>query len=317
METNSSRITQIDSLRGLAIFLVVLGHSIIVYPINLHENILWKTIFDFISTVHLPLFYMISGYCFSYKTNYKNYIIKKIKRIILPFLFFNSIDLFMRTILPMFVNQRANIYDYLLNIVKFGGPYQFLYILFIIFVIFPLISKLNRKKEFSVITAFVLFLLNYVRLPSIFCVDLVAKYLFFFNLGNIINIHYANIFNYKNKTIESFVLLIVWFILFCLKSMYSLKTLSILTSLFGILTCYFFASNEYFNKIFSNYGKYSLQIYLIDGFALTVSRTVICKITSLPIIIVLFNMFCDFFVVYVCIKWIMSKSKFIRFLLGA
>ena len=37
-QINNKKLDYIDALKGIAIFLVVLGHSIIVFPINLHEN---------------------------------------------------------------------------------------------------------------------------------------------------------------------------------------------------------------------------------------------------------------------------------------
>ena len=59
------RIDEIDYLRGLAAFLVVLGHSIIVFPINLHDIYWRKYVYDLISTFHMPLFFVISGFCYS------------------------------------------------------------------------------------------------------------------------------------------------------------------------------------------------------------------------------------------------------------
>lgn len=57
------RIEEIDWLRGFATFLVILGHSIIVYPINLHEIPWCNVLYEFISSFHMPLFFVISGFC--------------------------------------------------------------------------------------------------------------------------------------------------------------------------------------------------------------------------------------------------------------
>lgn len=318
METSSTRIKQIDSLRGLAIFLVVLGHSIIVYPINLHENTLWKIIFDFISTVHLPLFYVISGFCFSYKSDYLNYIYKKIKRILIPFFFFNLIDFVSRTLLPMFVNKNIGLKDYALSIVQSGGQYQFLYILFIIFLIYPIVDKLNNNKTFAILILLVLLTTNLTRLPdSNFCYKLILKYAFYFNIGNLIRKYYKKVFEYKNKSMKVVLYLILWIATFILNMSIKSAILSIVTSICAIVFCYYLMSFDVSNRILNDFGKYSLQLYLIDAFALTISRYIICKVTSIPIVIVLFNMLCDFFVAYICVKWILQKSKIIKFLLGA
>ena len=51
--TSKKHLQEIDALKGWAIFLVVLGHSIIVYPINLHENIYCDALFTAVSYFRL------------------------------------------------------------------------------------------------------------------------------------------------------------------------------------------------------------------------------------------------------------------------
>lgn len=62
---STKRCEEIDWLRGFTIFLVVLGHAIIVFPINLHEVLWCKFLFEVISLFHMALFFAISGYCYS------------------------------------------------------------------------------------------------------------------------------------------------------------------------------------------------------------------------------------------------------------
>ena len=81
--TKSILFEQIDALKGIAIFLVVLGHGIIFYPVDLHQNVVCESIFRWLSSVHMPLFFLISGFCFSFKGNYKSFIWKKIKTVAL------------------------------------------------------------------------------------------------------------------------------------------------------------------------------------------------------------------------------------------
>ena len=63
------RYIEIDSLKGFAAFLVVLGHAIIYFPINLHENVYCENLFRLLSSIHLPLFFCVAGFCFSYHNN--------------------------------------------------------------------------------------------------------------------------------------------------------------------------------------------------------------------------------------------------------
>ena len=64
------RLTQIENIRTLAILLVVLGHSIILYSSdwNLYETTRQVPFFDWIKKIidiiQMPLFFSISGYLF-------------------------------------------------------------------------------------------------------------------------------------------------------------------------------------------------------------------------------------------------------------
>ncbi|MBQ3449220.1 MAG: acyltransferase family protein, partial [Synergistaceae bacterium] len=64
--SSSGRIQEIDSLRGFAIFLVVLGHAIIKFPVNL-TDIFYLSILDrIIYSFHMPLMFAISGFCWTF-----------------------------------------------------------------------------------------------------------------------------------------------------------------------------------------------------------------------------------------------------------
>lgn len=58
------RVEEIDIIRGIAISLVILGHAIIVFPVNLHEIAWCKRLHDLIYSFHMQLFFIISGWCF-------------------------------------------------------------------------------------------------------------------------------------------------------------------------------------------------------------------------------------------------------------
>ena len=74
------RLQHIDFMKGVAIFLVVLGH---VYQFSLNNC---GTMFKFIYLFHMPFFFMLSGY-FAYRTNLTLYHFKKkTVRLLVPFL---------------------------------------------------------------------------------------------------------------------------------------------------------------------------------------------------------------------------------------
>jgi fucose 4-O-acetylase-like acetyltransferase len=73
---NRERIVWIDVARGLGILAVVIGHSVI------QGGSLSVAIFTF----HMPLFFLLSGYCTSFKSSAGSFIKKKALSLLLPYL---------------------------------------------------------------------------------------------------------------------------------------------------------------------------------------------------------------------------------------
>lgn len=94
-KTRTQRNIFIDTVRGIAIFLVVVGHSLqygegIKYLSQgyFYDNIFFKIIYSF----HMPLFMLISGYLFYFTINnhsISELIIAKIKRLLIPIFAWN------------------------------------------------------------------------------------------------------------------------------------------------------------------------------------------------------------------------------------
>lgn len=83
------RDTTIDVLKGIGIILVVIGHTRCPQLIN-----------DFIFSFHMPLFFIASGYFFSKSNleNKKNFVIRKVQGIYLPYLKWSVIFLLLHNI---------------------------------------------------------------------------------------------------------------------------------------------------------------------------------------------------------------------------
>lgn len=77
LKSNKERDCTIDCVKGIGIILVVIGHSGC-------PNFLYSLIYCF----HMPLFFIASGWFFSEKnlSNIKDYIVKKVKNLYVPFL---------------------------------------------------------------------------------------------------------------------------------------------------------------------------------------------------------------------------------------
>ena len=116
------------------------------------------------------------------------------------------------------------------------------------------------------------------------------------------------------RTILIAALLLLW--LTVLQSQLPYK--SILSALVGIAAMYLVVQFRAVVDIFGRFGKYSLQLYLFNGFFLVASRTVIVSVLGVydPFIIIVFNVFVDFFVSYVVIKYLCDRIKPVRLLMG-
>lgn len=181
---STKRCEEIDWLRGFAIFLVVLGHAIIVFPINLHEVPWCEFLFEVISLFHMALFFAISGYCYSMREGYRAYLIKKFKRLMIPYFVFAFGGIIPRLLLPSMVNGVEPIGESITKILFHGGDYWFLYTLFVLFLVFPFVEE--RIKHSDRILAFACIVVMSIiskYVPNWFCIGSVMWYMPFFCFG--------------------------------------------------------------------------------------------------------------------------------------
>ena len=159
---------EIDILKGIAISMVMLGHAIIVYPIDLNSQYPWCNYMHwFVSSAHMPLFFVISGFCFGFH-DWKSYLAKKTKRILVPFIVFSILGVFLNMFLGVFINNPLSPSEALLGILT-GSSNWFLYTLFIIFLIFPFIMRaitngIQRISERDQINGFFTHSMNCVQI---------------------------------------------------------------------------------------------------------------------------------------------------------
>lgn len=124
------RIPEIDVLRGLGIVFVLLGHAIIVYPINLHSIPIFQFVFNIVSSVHIYLLFLLAGFCYRKKADYLEYLWGKVKHIMIPYSIFSMVDMVPRALLITFVNRPADFMESIRRILFYGGEYWFLYVFF-------------------------------------------------------------------------------------------------------------------------------------------------------------------------------------------
>lgn len=89
MKVMTKRNESIDFIKGIAIFSVVLAHCWLV----------GREIFYFIYSFHMPLFFCISGYLFSAKKKYIDFLVGKIKNLIVPYVLFFAFSFFVTVVI--------------------------------------------------------------------------------------------------------------------------------------------------------------------------------------------------------------------------
>lgn len=328
--SNVKRYDEIDILKGIAITFVLLGHSIILFPINLH-NINWcQALFNFVSLVHIPLFFLVSGFCYKHIDSYEyfQYLIKKVKRLLIPYLVFSMIDILPRVLLPHLINRPLSFSEGFEKILFYGGEFWFLYTLFAIFLIFPIIQKLTKNNPWLQMTFFIAFLtLQFVKLDfNVFTTRLILHYLLYFYIGYLIKIYFDNIKCFYLQNIKN-ISKILCVLLLCLWMTISVKYFSspyfnFIGTIAGLVcSSLMVLENSYKIPaiIFKNIGIVSLQLYLFNGIFLVLSRTIFVSLCGIEnaFFIILLNMIITLGLSYFVIIKLFMRFKITRVLTGS
>lgn len=320
-EAEKAHYRQIDALKGIAIFLVILGHSIIRYPIDLLQDRACLFLFEWLSSVHMELFFAISGFCFRCPGNYREYLGKKARRMLVPYLVFNLLDMVPRSLFRSLVNRPREIGGSVREMIFYGGEYWFLYTLFLIFLIFPFLYRTVRGKRCLMAGLLVLLLAAGYYLPYIplFTLDRVIRYLFWFSLGVMVKEAFGGrIFDLKIPGPARAALIALLLPLWVAVLQSWLLGWDVLCALIGITALWLAAQFGPVITIFERFGRYSLQLYLFNGFFLVASRTVIVSVLGVrePAVIILFNLVVDLLGSYLVIKYLCERIGPVRMLMG-
>ena len=157
----------IDNIRAIAIILVVIGHSIILYSSSwsIYKTNISAPYFDIlkriINVIQMPLFFALAGYLFyttMRKRTLKTIFIDKLKRLMIPFLIFSFFWLLPIRLLIKYPNyQNQNLLkDIIVKKILLGadnGHLWYLPTLFLCFISYSIIIMIeeklfNRKNRF-------------------------------------------------------------------------------------------------------------------------------------------------------------------------
>lgn len=77
---DNKRIEWVDTAKGISIILVIIGHANFQEPIR-------AIIYSF----HMPLFFFLSGLFINKESNFSSFVVKRIKGLIIPYIFYNIV----------------------------------------------------------------------------------------------------------------------------------------------------------------------------------------------------------------------------------
>ncbi len=159
----NNRIQWIDVSKGIGIFLVIIGHTMI-------QGELRGQIYAF----HMPLFFFLSGFLFSNRKypQLKGFIQAKAKALLIPYVSFSIISILLMKMFDLEVIDIPSLIQAFLlserNGIYFNQPLWFLTSLFTIEIIFYLLVKYVKK------TSFIMLLTMAISLFSVIVFDAAA-----------------------------------------------------------------------------------------------------------------------------------------------
>lgn len=175
LKNMKTREVWVDSARAILIIFVVMGHF--------YSNAHWPLYHyvDYVFLFHMPAFFVLSGYLYKplHKINLKNYICKKFKRLIIPYISYLAIITLIRytdIIVTDGIDFRFLLKDLLRN--AYGGQYLnidcgvlwFLTCLFFVETIWAVIDSKFKKMVLKIFVVFLFYIIAHIQsmlIPSI------------------------------------------------------------------------------------------------------------------------------------------------------
>lgn len=179
-------------MRPIVIVLLVLMHSFVIYnpsamtwplPSGIRDVPAYNWIQQISYSFLLEAFTFISGYLYGYAIygkgkvySFKELFCNKFKRLIIPSIVFSLLYT------PLFYGKELVLKTYLYDLICGIGHMWFLPMLFAVFIIVWFLQRIRISELYKLIALLLLAVLS-ARLPSLFRVNTICYYLFFFYLG--------------------------------------------------------------------------------------------------------------------------------------
>lgn len=231
----SKRLKEIDILKSIGIILMIIGH---LYPNT--------TIDKWLHSFHMPMFFIISGFLYSKPSNIKNRLLRKVKGLLIPYLFLAIFHLVILGSKDFLVTKSVNsIINYIYHIfwintdgLPICGAIWFLTAFFFTNIIYNILDYWVKNKKIKLAIISVLTLLgiilpfNRIRLPLGLDIGFMGVGLFY--VGIILKCLYRR-YDKKIKSIYGFIGIIA-----CIIPIFLNSTINLRLGTYGNIFLYFF-----------------------------------------------------------------------------
>lgn len=254
--------------------LVVIGHVDLTnkgydpnYPI---ASVIHAVVYSF----HMPLFIFISGWLFYYTCigrdkSYKDMIVSKLKRLVIPFFVFTFVAMVLKMAFPQLMHRIVDMEEIINTFVFFRsnplGEMWFIIVLFELMLIYPLYRYITRNKLLAAIGLGGAIIIS-ILFPKItyFNLERVAYMLPFFVAGILCSRFEWHKYIGKNWFFIIFaVLFVACNIIGVLPKCMKAET-AFVGTLFTMSLC--LIVSKYMPKLFSSFRDYTFQIFLMGIF---------------------------------------------------
>lgn len=213
---DNKRCEWLDALKGMLILCVILGHATDRTLNSFENDIIIKYLNYFIYGFHMAVFFSVSGYIYNltkpnFKSKkdwhtYKNFFVKKLYGLALPYILFGILVWIGKTIFSKFVIVQTSLRDLLLIIIVPIAFLWFIYVLFEIEILAGFIDMLTHCNLAVMMSVGILMqILSFFVNTGSRGIDYFLYFTVFFVLGMIISAE-NNILNNKK------IVIIAWFI---------------------------------------------------------------------------------------------------------
>ncbi|WP_028518174.1 acyltransferase family protein [Ruminococcus flavefaciens] len=322
VEGEIQRNYQIDNIRAIAILLVVIGHSIIIYSSSwgLYKSsnsfVFFDYLKDFINIIQMPIFFAVSGFLFAFSVDKKRFfeIVKdKAYRLLIPYIFFAFLWLLpIRLVVNYPGYSGKSLVTIIVKCLLYGsdnGHLWYLIALFWIFIFASIIIRFSNKhisdtmlilnfkhNEYTIgrflFLVFSILLLCVGKIVDLYYFNSVSQYMICFALGLVIHDFYSKLskVRFVNKIGIFTVSLLLSIICLCKRNGVIHFVLSIITAFLLIIFLFIIVPNKKINTL-SYLSSVSFGVYLFHSPLVYISYTYFPDIHPLFMFFVNFALF--------------------------